>query len=377
MRHRSLSAARTTTALSICLILALSAVLIAQEKRAPTHGEIARNAALEASADQLKKTLITAHLDEKIEKGTNLLWCATFQLAWNELCDLTGGPIDVDGASPMVDALNKRSVTAGDIDAESFVAMAGKVEEGILEEIARALEEKFRGLASPELLPAPGSLPISWYVTYAYLFKQLPFEYAFTRWRRPAFFGEDKVAAFGIDQLFAGQKNEVKMATQVSIIDFKSNDDFLVEMKTKSKKDRLVLAKIPPAKTLAATIDAVHSRLKKGKRTTMGEMETLWIPVLDFDLVRDYDEIIRRKVATGDGKASGLPIAIARQSIRFRLDETGAMLKSEAIGALGGLAKSYFFNKPFLVLLERRGARNPYFALWVDNAELLVPFAGK
>jgi len=32
------------------------------------------------------------------------------------------------------------------------------------------------------------------------------------------------------------------------------------------------------------------------------------------------------------------------------------------------------FDKPFLVVLRREGAKAPYFALWVDNAELLVPY---
>ncbi|MHB1456242.1 MAG: hypothetical protein ACYC0V_04940 [Armatimonadota bacterium] len=31
------------------------------------------------------------------------------------------------------------------------------------------------------------------------------------------------------------------------------------------------------------------------------------------------------------------------------------------------------FNKPYLVFLQRKEARNPYFALWVGNTELLVP----
>ena len=30
------------------------------------------------------------------------------------------------------------------------------------------------------------------------------------------------------------------------------------------------------------------------------------------------------------------------------------------------------FDKPFLIILERANAKMPYFALWVDNAELLV-----
>lgn len=30
------------------------------------------------------------------------------------------------------------------------------------------------------------------------------------------------------------------------------------------------------------------------------------------------------------------------------------------------------FDKPFLVMLQRRGAQAPYFALWADNADVLV-----
>jgi hypothetical protein len=32
------------------------------------------------------------------------------------------------------------------------------------------------------------------------------------------------------------------------------------------------------------------------------------------------------------------------------------------------------FDKPFLIVLERVGATAPYFAMWVDNPELLVPW---
>jgi len=31
------------------------------------------------------------------------------------------------------------------------------------------------------------------------------------------------------------------------------------------------------------------------------------------------------------------------------------------------------FDTPFLVLMQRVDAQTPYFALWVDNPELLVP----
>ena len=31
------------------------------------------------------------------------------------------------------------------------------------------------------------------------------------------------------------------------------------------------------------------------------------------------------------------------------------------------------FDKPFLIMLQRKDAEMPYFALWVDNTELLMP----
>jgi hypothetical protein len=30
------------------------------------------------------------------------------------------------------------------------------------------------------------------------------------------------------------------------------------------------------------------------------------------------------------------------------------------------------FDRPFLVYMQKRGAEQPFFVMWVDNAELLV-----
>ena len=39
-----------------------------------------------------------------------------------------------------------------------------------------------------------------------------------------------------------------------------------------------------------------------------------------------------------------------------------------------GKPRQLVFDKPFLILLQRGDAQQPYFALWVDNAELLTPW---
>jgi hypothetical protein len=61
------------------------------------------------------------------------------------------------------------------------------------------------------------------------------------------------------------------------------------------------------------------------------------------------------------------------------MDEEGIRLRSESHLALGCAAHyepkpryMMIFDKPFLIMLKRVNANVPYFALWVDNPELLI-----
>jgi hypothetical protein len=335
-----------------------------------THAEVAGEPDLKADANELKHTIVTPHLEQSIASGTNVLWCNTFQLAWNEFCDLTGGPIVMESPPPIVPILNKRAASKEDLDEASYVAMAGLASEGIYRKIRKELKEKFKGQASPDLLDATPEM--AW-VAYAYLFKELPFRWAFTRWHENLMFEGYRVDSFGIDQLLDIQRDEVRMASQVDILDHKNNDDLIIELKTQAEDDRLILAKIPPETTLAETISAVEKRIQEAKPTKMERMADLVVPVLNFDIFREYPELYHHPICTADKRIDGTSIVFAAQTVRFRLDERGAVLKSEGIMAGAKVERNLVFDKPFLILLKRREAKRPYFALWVGNAELLVP----
>jgi hypothetical protein len=67
---------------------------------------------------------------------------------------------------------------------------------------------------------------------------------------------------------------------------------------------------------------------------------------------------------------------------RFEMNEKGVELKSEAHMGFGcakedvpPVGHRMIFDKPFLVLMLRHGAKTPYFVFWVDNAEALVAWA--
>jgi hypothetical protein len=350
---------------AIVLWTGYTAAKRAYERR--PHADIAGPAAVKATAEELPGTVVTPHLECEITPGQNVLWCAAFQVAWNELCDLLGGPIQWANAPEMVSILNKRSVTRQNLDEASYVALAGWITRDandIRQKIARELDRKFKSAASPELLHLLDFVGAGVWVAYAYLFEELPFEWAFKRMHKGLGFAGREVENFGIWQFLERQKDEVKAASQVLIYDYQSNDDFIIELKTRSKSDRLILAKIPPGRTLGETVVTVQKRVQPSNPTSMQQCADLFIPVIDFDVLRRYNEI------TGPGS----PCAIAVQQIRFKLDERGAVLKSEALAVSGKTREDLIFDKPFLVMIQRTEASQPYFALWVGNAELLVPF---
>jgi hypothetical protein len=79
--------------------------------------------------------------------------------------------------------------------------------------------------------------------------------------------------------------------------------------------------------------------------------------------------------------ATDLRVLSAVQNTRFELNEKGVELRSESHIGLGCSAQprpaiphKLIFDKPFLIVLERADAPMPYFALWIGNTELLVPW---
>ena len=79
-------------------------------------------------------------------------------------------------------------------------------------------------------------------------------------------------------------------------------------------------------------------------------------------------------------KTPKLTIELAWQRTAFILDESGAEIESEAEAATEAIEEEYekpkpkkmIFDKPFLILLKRTDAKNPYFGLWITNTELMM-----
>jgi hypothetical protein len=365
-----------------CILLAVSAPILWSV--ITSHDDVfdTQNL-LQVDASDLKTTRVSPHLETPIKEDANVIWCGTFQLAWNEVCTLVGEDIHFAEKEPeTVAALNKKSFRKGDLDEASYVALADFVGNGVHGRIQRELHNKFHGQASPTLVPSPaGASRPQDIVAYSYLFKNLEFVVPFERIARPLEFGKSRVRCFGIDDVY--RPGQTAMLAQVLIIDYKGSDDFVIELGTKFNGDRVVLAKTRPGKTLQETIAGVQDRMARVKPVAASTGDVLTIPKLNFDVSSNFRELLGKKLAImNHSVAKDLQILAAVQNTRFQMDEKGVKLRSESKIVIGCAAESpppqrfMIFDKPFLIMLQRPEAKMPYLALWIGNAELLQRMDG-
>lgn len=331
---------------------------------------------LKVRSDSLKQTIITPYLDAPIEPNKNLIYCATFQLAWNELknniihqnIELEGNPIDAR-------LLNKQLFDKHEIDKNYYVARSGKLSQSLINSINSELQKKF-GQSSPDTLQMPAESFRNIFLSYAYLSKNLHIPHKFNaidgtiRFLLPDC--SIDVKSFGISS--ADKTLSKELRKQVTVLYYNSDDDFAIRLQTTSTKDELILTKTNPSSTLSNTIDQLEQNISNHHEASLNEDDGLSIPYLDFDIEHSYDQLTHRNLLNNGWREYYIEKAL--QNIKFQLDEGGATLVSTAtiIMITGIPPRLFVFNKPFIILLRQKGSKHPYFAMWVANPELLVKY---
>lgn len=343
------------------LILLLTSILTGQEITA-------------IDSKELQKTVITSHMEAEIQPGKNLIYCSTFQLAWNDFRDSFS--MHLSDEPEVIESLDKKLFSKEDISEDCYVAMTGQGKE-IVERINKALKEKFKGEAwLLEKSHVFENHPDPLFLAYAFLYKNLIFQEEFEGLNEPIYFqsnGEPvKVKAFGIKEFSPDKEKHQNLGKQVSILyyDFgKTGFNFIIKLTSKSPDDEIILAKIESKKTLLETIKSVNECIKNTKPRGLGHGDVLKIPKLDYDIGHQYSDIERYLAMWVDGPAK------AYQRIRFKFNEKGTIVKSEAaVGVEFEEIVTHFlnFDRPFLIYLKQKDAKYPYFAMWIDNSELML-----
>lgn len=354
------------------ILLAITIIVIRYvkniEQSNPTNGIV-------TDANKLKHTDITPQMDIQIEKGKNLVYCSTFQLAWNELKDnIIKGDIIISGEGNDAELMNKSLSTQKDISENDYVAMAGYNKNNIIGTINNSLKDKF-GEKAPvitEKLDSPDDI-----FAYAYLDKELKFMYMFDPLKKKISFNNDNVDGFGIDK-FQDNEQDEKLASQVEILDYKDDSNFIINLKAKDTNDQIILAELQPERTLVNTINEVNSRINSGQKEKLVSGDTLQIPSIHFNTMKEFSQFERRYLKN-EG-FTDYEIIKAVQNIKFNLDRNGAEIESDARIVMSKSmpssimiikTKELVFDKPFLLMLKKNNSIFPYFAIWVENTEIL------
>lgn len=352
---------------------------------APQRAEYAaRTATFSDSSERLKQTTIVPTLDTPLPSGRNVIWCSSFQLAWNELRDtVIGAPLEVVGAQEVANRLNAARESASDLDTKSVYAAGGWVSKGIREMIIKDMAAKFPSHTLPDFSEYADGI-----LAYSYLTARVPFKHPFLQLHDGITFTDSQgvrtqVAGFGLWEAYLPAHK--KICDQVEILYLRSGDEehssapteYVLDLCRHSKPYQVVVALVEPRGSLAETLGHVRTAIAEFKTLPLskrarplGGGDHLEIPEMFWRIDHRFRELIEKVVANSD---LPMPIVEAFQTIEFRMDRSGVVLKSQStVAAASALARNLSFNRPFLVYIQKRGAERPFFVMWVDNAELLV-----
>lgn len=311
-------------------------------------------------------TVVRPVLDEPLPRGKNVLWCATFQIAWDAASRHFGRPLRLQPACKLVDSLNRSPFNSKWIDGESIFCASGTVGEGVLDRIdqgAHAKKTRSKLLGNLRKISQSDDL-----VFYALLTKNLEFENPFGKlgkWN----VGKRAVPWFGFTPK---QQNTGTLLKQVGVHHYAAKNNFVIELKSKQTGDQLLLAKLPEAPATAA--DASRAALKHLRADPSDAKwdDLLAVPNVVVDEKVSFCELEGRTVL-----GTGRFVRSAMQTIDFRMDEKGVKLRSEAAISLGCSAsmrvdpRLMILDPPFAIVMKRKNAPQPYFVAWIANADLL------
>lgn len=304
--------------------------------------------------EDFPKTEFVPTLEHPLNKDKNCIYAASLLYAWDEIRKAVGEPILIDKKYKDLTLINDSKSHVKTLKPNEYTSSV-KFENNSI--IARS---EFK--------------------------KSLPFQVKLKDLHsKSLIFDNLKVHSFGLTFY------EKEILESFSILYYKDDNNFIIKLIPIDKEHEIILFKssLDSNPSLLATIDSMNEYIEKGKKEMVLE-DLKWcyefqignklvIPKLKFNIEHDYNNLANNYFG---GKSGLWYIIKATQKTAFEIDQNGAKIKSEAELILGKKKKQeiekpiqkikiMMFDKPFLLLMKRVDNKNPYFAMWVANAELM------
>ena len=312
-----------------------------------------RNFSKGKKLSEFEKTDFIPTIEHKIDSKRNAVYCATLLYAWNEIREIIKLPLEIPEENHDLILLNA---------SRSFV------------DVLKSDEYTVSGNVEGDLITAKAEFS-----------KSLPFEIKLEDFKNKLSFEKEAVASFGITGYSDYQKQK-----NVSIVYYKNDKNFIIKLLPKDRNHEILLFKTEKTfNTMAEMVNEIEKLTKIGKTEKKNEKlnwkyyyadeDEVVIPKFNFNIETNYSTLEGNKFQT---KETDYQIEKAWQRTAFILDESGAEI--ESLSEVTFLAieetedyekpkpKKMIFDSPFLILLKRTDAKNPYFGLWTTNTELMI-----
>ncbi len=321
-----------------------------------------------------KEPVVVPTLSSGVSEGRNVVWCATFQLAWDQLVLQFQSSPKVKGSEELSSLLNKSTFPKDQLPVGVGYSIAGRSDKGILRTIERDMKQAFPSVTLNLNQESQG------WVAYAYMGANTAFAQPFLETATEFNSSDgrkDSVVGFGISE--KESYDYPKLRSQIDLLYYDSPDgsqkEFVLDPCNDSRPFQIILAKTNRKGTLAEKWSDVESKIthpKKNHALGFGGNDIFLCPNLKVFVQKRFSELEGKPLIDSTSAIPGPTIDTARQSIDFVLDRGGAEVKSEAMIRLSSLPRKFLLDGPFLVILRKRGGNEPCFALWVDNSGIMT-----
>ena len=285
-----------------------------------------------------------------LDEGTvNNLWIATLDLAWKELENkIEKNTIELENENlPIVEELNNSTFTKEMLNENDYkINVERTVTNG--------------------------------YKIEATLNKELNFLEGFDNFndygQNTFGNGKEYIKYFGINNASSEKMNkniEILFYNPKSSQNLQS-DDFAIKLKTK-EGDEIILYRTNDQKTFVQYYNDIQNKSKEYTGTKeFRKQDELLIPYVRVNGMIAYNDLYGKKIKD----TRGLYFTDVVQNVNFYLNEKGCNLnsKSTMVTEYMGISedtKYCFFKDQFIIFMQEKNSENPYFALKVDNDDIL------
>ena len=283
------------------------------------------------------------------ENTINNLWVGTLDLAWKELENQLGKErIDLeDGNLPIVDDLNCSTFTKDMLDSNDYnITLERTITNGY--KIDTSLNKELHFLE---------------------VFDNFSNDYTWT-------FGdsEEFIKYFGINNASSEEINK-----NIEVLFFNRNDDnsaksddFAVKLKTQ-EGDEIILYRTNENKNFDEYYKDIQEKTNAYTESReFTEDDELRIPYVRVNGMIAHNELYNKYIKD----TNGLYFTDVIQNVNFYLNEKGCNLSSQVTMVTEYLSTSInarycYFNDQFVIFMKEANSSQPYFALKVDNTDIL------